>query len=308
MTKKQVRNVLFLAVLILSGVSALTWLPTTSHAADVPPGFTLIDVGLPKLIAVPDGPYTIILRQTVTCTGKAPWVAHEEMYAMRSDHSRMKSLDRTGADKQRVPNNRSIQFHDGKIFQIHDADKVTTSYQLPLKDIYAVEIDPLSDCKRTYAGKPVAGPEDVFEDGGEIAGYRTIKMTNRSGDEALWQAWWAPALGCRPLKKHMEFRNKHGTVTSVNDAEVVSVTRDEPDPALFSVPTGFKEMSWKGYLINVEFAKADKQFAEKSSSIVVPNSTARSIEETNKNIQAKRDWLLKTYDRREVYYNTHRMK
>lgn len=98
--------------------------------------------------------------------------------------------------------------------------------------------NPATGCKQPYAGRIMGDVEMVGEE--TLLGYRVIHLRYRRDGR---DQWFAPDLGCEELKAEL-----HTTIpNNVRPLNVhriaTSITLGEPNPALFTIPTGYKQIN-----------------------------------------------------------------
>jgi hypothetical protein len=163
--------------------------------------------------------------------------AHEETYTVevRSDGSNAIDYHHVLSSGQITEVKMVENLSTGRRVAVDYATESTSTYPLPSN--YAAELERrASTCKNA---------ED--ESGTKILGYRVVLVhsghTYENGASNVHDHWEAPELNCFALRSIDFATRKPGVKAPHNEADVVSVTRGEPDSVMFSIPQNFIERS-----------------------------------------------------------------
>jgi len=74
-----------------------------------------------------------------------------------------------------------------------------------------------------------------------IAGVRSVEYEGRRSSTSRTTVALAPSLGCTQMRNIYRDYNRLGVPTAFSRTEAVSVQIGEPDPALFQVPTDYRQ-------------------------------------------------------------------
>lgn len=154
-------------------------------------------------------------------------------YAMRSDGSSVKVVNREFPDGKRYPMRLVMDLSGKKRISIDPSTQSTTTYVLSAFILKKTG----SDFHSCMGGKLTPRPKIA---GFETA-YRNITYGKDPEIKNLGEEWVAPALNCFPLKQVIY---RHGEKTGPhNEIEAITVVLGEPDSALFQIPADYAERS-----------------------------------------------------------------
>jgi hypothetical protein len=134
---------------------------------------------------------------------------------------------------------RGIRYPDGLYQVIYDDAKVVTSYRYTPDEMFHRlngAADPASGCAVSVNGV-AAKPPHILQGYETRFGVKVARILDNNG----FVKWYAPALKCVEVEHYMDWNPaKPGTNTShlVSD----SVTMQDPDPVLFTVPGDYSEL------------------------------------------------------------------
>ncbi len=175
----------------------------------------------PKRISAQPAPgssYTVTLDQTFTRNGQTRHV-NTEVYAVRSDGSRMSRFSNSStAPHPEVF--RTLYLASGNMVHIREIAGLTSTKAISVPQPRSA----MSSCalgSDTYAGQEF------------VNGFRAAKLTQGSTT-----SWYALDYGCALVHD-----KKIWDDGAVSEKTLVSLVAGEPDPALFHVPVGYREVS-----------------------------------------------------------------
>jgi len=174
-------------------------------------------------------PSTVILRTVLTAPPKPPSEKMRELRAVRSDGAIVRRAEGVTASGAYIT--RDLYFPDGVHVATDDVAETKNTGRMP--DKLRPWRDPASDCLNTPAGSPpIPGQEVVGRT--KVWEFSVVEILARNAIQS-----YAPSLGCQVIFGR--------TVTSVSGwsmvKEPVSILVGEPDPSLFLIPEGFREVS-----------------------------------------------------------------
>lgn len=165
------------------------------------------------------------------------------IYARRGDGSGLRlfryadSLSPTGETETK-----SIQMTSG-VFVNSSSDvgmkttRVRDASDPMVKGRLLILRDPATNCTKNFIGGNPSKLKPISETMDTVEGYPALKTVDDSGD-GVWTVWRAPAFGCDTVKQHVEFKDG-----GYSDQVPTQLQLGEPDPALFEIPSEFKEVS-----------------------------------------------------------------
>jgi len=173
-------------------------------------------------------PYTVKLVETVHSLDGRAGVTSEEIWAIRSDGSRVLRLEHKSA---MGTTQRTINFASGIEVTIIERANTKSTVAKPINPA-RLQRDPASKCMNSLAGEPFTSPPEVYAGEETIAGYRTVKLTDNNNITA----WYALDCGCAMVKERFDWGN------GFTEKNLVALIPGEPDAALFEVPATAKEV------------------------------------------------------------------
>ena len=174
-------------------------------------------------------PYTVKLVETVHSLDGRAGVTSEEIWAIRSDGSRVLRLEHKSG---RGTTQRTINFASGIEVTINERANTKSTVAKPINPAI-LQRDPASKCMNSLAGEPFTSPpEEVYAGEETIAGYRTVKLTDKNNITA----WYALDCGCAMVKSRHDWGN------GFTEKNLVALIPGEPEAALFEVSAQAREV------------------------------------------------------------------
>jgi len=193
---------------------------------------------------IPWAPYQITYK---TFNKKADWaepvLLGESMRAVRSDGSSLESsttyrLNRTVYDQQRL-----LQLPGGVRIRTDEQLALMTATRNAEEDGARArqQLDPMRSCAASREGGEINPPPIVTSE--MLLGYQTYRIVI-DAHRYRNTFWRAPALGCAELRMLGEKMDVHsGLVDETADRTAVEIRAGQPDPTLFELPRGFRNVS-----------------------------------------------------------------
>ncbi|MEW5981642.1 MAG: hypothetical protein AB1806_04650 [Acidobacteriota bacterium] len=175
-------------------------------------------------------PYSVIMVESVESSSGMTRPGATLTEAWRSDGAHVSRTEHFPA-QGRMNSQRFISFASGLRIEVDDIAELKSSTIRADYDVRRSARDPSSDCLDSLSGRPITAGQ-VLEERATINGYPSVKI--RVGPVTLW---FAPDLGCAKLQQLGDFG------TSKSRAFPIMIRPGEPDPALFEVPTHYREVA-----------------------------------------------------------------
>ena len=174
--------------------------------------------------AVPSGvsivPYTVTLIETVLAADGRKIADIPQTHAVRSDGARM---IKTGEGDK---GSRNVLLPNGIEAEVSDFLQAKSTTQKPVRASWL--LDPRENCAKTMTGEAPFGQLVSVE---SVAGYRAAKLVAGSHTR-----WFALDHGCAVLKRIYDWGE-----SGKSEQVLVSLIPGEPSPALFALPSHYRE-------------------------------------------------------------------
>lgn len=181
--------------------------------------------------SVPRVPLT--LEKVQHTFGDAGVLEERIIEAVRDDGSTVRVTQHRSSDGDLKEIRTVVDLQSGRKIVLTSSAKSTTTYTYTDEHLRALRERSLS-C-------PKAGETD------RIMGHDVVSVardrTGAPGNFYREVSWHAPSLGCIPLEDVVRSIEADGTERVIKTTEVVRIDVGEPDPALFSIPSDYTEMS-----------------------------------------------------------------
>jgi len=189
-----------------------------------------------SLRANPSLVYTVSYSEDMYCGGKIRTGAFTRIRARRSDGS---WVDSSVSKSGMPPSIRMVHLASGKRIVAYDSLHCTVTWGVRPAQGFD-RLDPGANCLAYRTG---ARTRDEYLANEAVRGYRTVKAVQHFGPQRLTQ-WYAPDLGCVPLRQLWELRDQTTGAFHVQTAwEAISIETAEPSPVLFDVPADYDEVA-----------------------------------------------------------------
>jgi hypothetical protein len=167
-------------------------------------------------------PYTVSLEQSVLYPNGEQKYANIQLYAVRSDGSTVEKVaNPSGSDHPEVF--RNIFLSPGLSIGIRDLAALRSTVTVDSNTTPRIRL-PANQC--VYLGT-----EESYLGTETLVGYRVAKVTSGQITE-----WYALDYGCALIGARAVW--KDGSTT---EKKLISLVSGEPDPALFHIPSSYKE-------------------------------------------------------------------
>jgi hypothetical protein len=190
-------------------------------------------------------PYTITYKIYASAPDKPAVLVADQIKAVRSDGASAQSSTFYHMDGERDRVERTLMLPGGIRVRTDDTLGVMTATKNATEDgalSSSHQLDPSRSCA-ALVGAGGQSPSLTASAGESILGYATYLLSNdlkRYKD----QLWRAPSLGCATLRiLGQKVDTATGAVISTSETEAVSVQAGEPDPRLFQLPSGLKNIA-----------------------------------------------------------------
>ena len=178
---------------------------------------------------------TLILRETAAHANEQP-VEVDKLFAVDRHGSRTNvtlptSKFKTGQEARNV-----YLTLERKYVVVADAIRAVSTFPLTQLTAEAAQFVAVSQ-KCEEAGAKPAGETKIL--GYTVFGYTEERATQRRSRSTSWRS---PQLDCRELRYLEEQLDADGRVAHVFERVAAKVTLGDPDPALFEIPAGYREI------------------------------------------------------------------
>lgn len=169
-------------------------------------------------------------------------VGADIVQAVRSDGSRAESSTEYRLDRSIVSRFRMLELSGGIRVRVNDTLRLMTATKSSVADnAHARQaLDPSTSCTASYDGSQMSITPVVSQE--QLLGYECYKIVYDM-KLARRSVWRAPALGCADLRDRFEkLEPQSGRIIAVGDRVAVDVRQGDPDPSLFELPTGYRNV------------------------------------------------------------------
>ncbi len=187
-----------------------------------------------------------------------PILSGEIVRAVRSDGSSFESTTTYRLDRSIHNQQRQVKFAGGINIRADDRLSLMTATKNTSEDAARLRqsFDPARSCAVSMdGGQPPTGWTATA--GETLSGYETYKVVVEAPSKtprSRITIWRAPALGCAELRGFVETLDpSSGQVVQTYERQAADIRPGEPDPALFRLPNGFRNVS------PIDFAAAEAQ-------------------------------------------------
>ena len=203
-----------------------------------------LGVALQTPLKITTHPYTISSKLYGTAAGVTQAVLGvDRVRAVRADGSTAESTISYRGDGSILRRERILSLVGGVRVRTDEGVSLMTVTKNSAEDgvLAGGHFDPAQSCIVTFGEMRFTTPPIVSQE--NLLGYQTYKIATTMGRYRN-TVWRAPALGCAELRR---FGEKLDPVTNqviaTSDEVATEIRTGEPDPTLFSLPTGFRNVA-----------------------------------------------------------------